>query len=122
MIDAEIDSFANDVGFGKFDERRVNLEASAFDSGFGSDIGQVLERLDKFRSAIRVAAVVDCVYADKNVISPNHLRPGKRIREEDGVARWNIRDWNFIRDFFFRTLLRHADIVGERGAAENAQV
>ena len=44
-IDAELDCFANDVGFGKFDQRRVNLEASAFDTGFGSDIGQVLERL-----------------------------------------------------------------------------
>src|SRR5205823_7650457 len=61
-IDTEIDSFANDVGFGKFDERRVNLETSAFDPGFGSDIGQILERLDKFLSAIWIAAVVDCVY------------------------------------------------------------
>ena len=67
-IDAELDSFMNDVGFGKFDQRRVNLEESAFDAGFGSNIGKFLERFNKFRSAIGVAAVVNRVYAEKNVI------------------------------------------------------
>ena len=98
-IDAELDSFADDVGFGKFDQRGVNLEASACDTGFGSDIGHVLERFYEFRSAIWVAAVVDCVYADKNVIGRNYFRPGKRICEKDGVARGNVCDWNSVRDF-----------------------
>ncbi len=121
-IDTEFDCFVNDFGFGKFDERRVNLEASVFDTGLRSDIGQVLERLDKFRTAIGVAAVVDCVYAYKNVIGRNHFRPGKRIREKDGVACRHVCDWNSVRDFCFRTLLRHGDIVRERGAAEDAQI
>ena len=43
-IDTELDCFVNDVCFGKFDQRRVNLKASAFHAGFGSDIGEVLER------------------------------------------------------------------------------
>ena len=50
-IDAELDCFADDVGFGKFDQRRVNLKASAFHAGFGSYIGEVLERFDKFLPA-----------------------------------------------------------------------
>ena len=97
QIDAELDCFVNDVGFGKFDQRGVNLEASAFHTGFGSDIGEVLERLDKFRPAIWVAAVVDCVYADKNVIGRNHFRPGKRISEKDGVACGDVCDRNSVR-------------------------
>src|SRR4051812_20682305 len=66
-VDAEFDYFPNDFGFGQFDQRRVNSEPSAFDTGFGPDIGQVLEGFDKFRSAVGVAAVVDRVDTEKNV-------------------------------------------------------
>ena len=120
-IDAELDSFANDFGFGKFDERRVNLEASAFYTGFGSEIGQVLERFDKFRSAIWVAAVVDRVYADKNVIGRNHFRPRSAYARKM-VLRAGFTLLEFRARFRFRALLRHGDIVCERGAAEEAQV
>src|SRR4029077_4996732 len=51
-IDTDLDCFAHDFGFRKFDQRPVNLKASALDTGFCSKIGQVLERFDKFRSAI----------------------------------------------------------------------
>ena len=105
-IDTEFYCFANDVRFGKFDHRGVNLEASAFDTGFGSDIGQVLERFDKFRPAIWVAAVVDCVYAEKNVTGWNDFCPRKRIREEDGVACGDVCDRDAVGDFSFGTLLR----------------
>ena len=122
QIDTELDSFANDISFGKFDQRCVNLETSAFDAGFGSDIGQVLERFYKFRPAIWVAAVVDCVYADKNIIGRNHFRPGECVCEKDGVACGDVGDRNATRDFFLCPLLWDINVVGKRGAAEDAQV
>ena len=87
-IDTELDRFANDFGFGKFDQRRVDLEASAFDTGFGSKIGQILKRFDEFRPAIGVAAVIDRVYAEKNVIGLESLPPRQaRTRERWCCAR-----------------------------------
>src|SRR5207302_6342138 len=101
---------------------RVNLKASAFDSGFCSEVGHILERFDEFRPAIWVATVIDCVYAEKNVTGGNHFRPCECVREEDSVARGDVGDWNATPDFYVRTLLWHIEIVGERRAAEDAQV
>src|SRR4030095_9593149 len=74
-IDTELDGFANDFSFRGFDQRGVNLKPSAFDAGFGSNIGQGLERFDEFRTAIGVAAVINGVHTEKNVIGRDHFRP-----------------------------------------------
>ena len=121
-IHAEVDGFADDFRFGKFDQRCVNLKPSAFDTGFGSEIGQVLERFDKFRSAIGIAAVVDGVYAKEDVVSWNHFGPRKRVRQEYCVSCGNVGDWNAVRDFCFRSLFRHFDGIRKRRAGEDAQV
>ena len=81
-IDTELDRFADDFGFRKLDQRRVNLKASAFDAGFGRKIGEGLKRFDEFRTAIGVATVINCIYSEKNVTGRNYLRPGKRITLE----------------------------------------
>src|SRR5205823_438807 len=117
-INIELDCFANDFGFRKFDKRRVNLKAFAFDACFCSEIGQGLKRFDEFRAAIRVAAIIDRVYAKENVAGSDHLRPGKRVREKDGVTRGDVRDRDAVRDFRFQTLFWDIGIASERGAAE----
>jgi len=89
-IDPELDRFANDFGFRRFDERHVNLKASAFDSGFCSEVCEILKRFDEFWSAIGITTVINRVYAEKNVVGANHFRPGKRVREKDGVARGDV--------------------------------
>ena len=100
----------------------MNLKASAFHAGLCSEVGHILERFDKFRAAIGVAAVIDRVYAEKNVIRRNYFGPGECVREEDSVARGDVGDWNATPDFYVRTLLWHIEIVGERRAAKDAQV
>ena len=121
-VDIELDCSANDLGFREFDQRCVNLKTLAFHAGFCSKVGQDLKCFDKFWPAIGIAAVIDRVYPEKNVIRQNHFRPGERVSEKDGVARGHVRDGDPVRDFFFRTLLGHSDIVGKRRAAEDAQV
>src|SRR5437870_7321636 len=100
----------------------MNSKASAFDTGLCPEIRQILKCFDELRPAIWVATVINRVYAQKNVTGLDHFRPGKRVREKDCVACGNVRDRNAVRDFCFRTLLRHIDIVGERGAAKDAEV
>jgi hypothetical protein len=100
----------------------VNSEAPALDTCFSSEVRQFLERFDEFRAAIGVAAVVDCVYADENIIGRNDFRPGECIREEDRVTRGDVGDRNALRDFCFRALLWNGDIVGQCRAGEYAQV
>src|SRR5438552_16934423 len=59
QIDAELDGFANDFSFGKFDQRRVNLKTSAFDAGVCSKVGQGLQSFDDCRPAFGVADLSD---------------------------------------------------------------
>jgi len=80
------------------------------------------ERFDELRSAIGVAAVINCIYTEKNVSGLNHFRPGKRVSQENRVARWDVRDWNAVRDFCFRSFPRYIDIVNKRRTAEDTQV
>ena len=98
------------------------MKVSAFDAGFGSEIGKALERFDEFWPTIAITAVIDGVHPEKNVISWDYFRPGKRVSEENGVACRDVCNRNPMRDFRFRTLLRHIDIIRQRRAAEDAQV
>src|SRR6266513_5811960 len=93
-IDAELACFADNFSFRKLDERRVNLKAPAFDPGFCPESGQGLKRFDEFRSAIGIAAVIDRVYAEKNVIGRNYFCPRNRVSQKDGVARRDVGDGN----------------------------
>src|SRR5438093_1483671 len=91
-IDTQLDGFENYLSFGKFDKRCVNLEASAFHARLCSKIRQSLKRFNEFRTAIGVPAVVNRVYAEKNVISLNDFRPSKCVGQKDRVARGHVRD------------------------------
>src|SRR5580704_866774 len=100
----------------------MNVIASAFYAGFCRKIGQSLERFDELRTAIGVAAVINCIYAEKNVICRDHFRPGKPISKKDGVACRDIRDRNAVHDFCFRSFLRYVYVVSKRRAAKDTQV
>ena len=100
----------------------MNLKASAFDTRFGSKVSQRFKRFDEFRPAVRIAAVIDRVYTNKNVSGRNYFRPAERKSEKDGVPRGDIGDRNSIRDFCLRSIFRHTDIIRERRAAEHAHV
>src|SRR5436305_9615039 len=93
-IDTEFEGLANDFGFGKLDQRGVNLKASAFQAGFSSNVGERLERFDEFRTAIGVAAVIDCIYTEKNVSGLHHVRQGECVRPTTAVTGTDVGDWD----------------------------
>jgi hypothetical protein len=100
----------------------VDAKPCAFDTHFGSKVSQCLKRLDEFRPAVRIPAVIDRIHAEKNVSGRNDFRPGKRISEKKGIACRDLSDWNPTRDFCFRSLFWYIDIIRERGAAKDAHV
>ena len=63
-----------------------------FHRGLGREIGERLERAHVLRPAIGVAGVVHRVGAEPDVLRAQHLGPGQREREQDGVARGNVGD------------------------------
>src|SRR5208283_5666785 len=58
VIHSHRDALADDLGFGEADQRRLDLEAAALDTGLGGEPREALERGDEFRAAVRIARVI----------------------------------------------------------------
>ena len=81
-------SCANDVGLGHGGQGSMDGEMLLSLHGcLGGEIGQALERCDELWAAIRVAAVVQCVDTDEDVLRANHLGKSQRKTQKNGVAR-----------------------------------
>src|SRR6516225_3847017 len=118
VIDAEPRAREDDLGLGPADERCVDAAGSAFDTGPGCERGQPPERFDELWTTVRVAAGVDDIDADKHIARTEHLHPGQRERQQDGVARRDVRDGNTL-----ARALRHRDgAIGERRAANAGEI
>jgi len=71
----------HDLRFGEPQQRRVNADSgSAFDPGFGRQVGHALVSFDEFRAAIGVAGVIEGIHADEKVAGAQHFAPGERKR------------------------------------------
>ena len=62
----------------------MDREAATGGAGFSRDVRQLLERANKLRAAVGIAAVVERVHADEDVERADHLgeseREGKQHR------------------------------------------
>src|SRR5262249_47360105 len=111
IIDAELESALDDLGLRERDERRVDRELASFHAALRRGPREALERGDEFRSTIRIAAVVDRVHADHDLVRVENLGPRERETQEYGVARGHVRD----RDAGAAALGDRDSRVGERG-------
>src|SRR5260370_20849910 len=110
-------------GFRKADQGGANIDfCAASDGGLGGKVGHALEGFDEFGAAVGVSGVIERVDADENVRGLENLSPGQREGEEDGVARGNVSDRNFLAHLGSWARLGHGDVAGERGMAELAEV
>src|SRR5260370_25233354 len=82
----------------------------------------MLEGRDVFGPAIGIAAVVEGIDADEDVLRGERLRPGERERKKNGVPRRYIRGRNVLTHLHRRAILRHVDSGGKRRSAEAPQV
>ena len=93
-------------------------QPGALDTRLCRKVGHLFEGGDVLRTAVRVAGVVDGVYADVDVATAEDFRPGERKLQHDGVARRYIGD----RDSFLRAIDGNCDgSIGERRAAEGVE-
>src|ERR1051325_3732422 len=105
------------------DERRVDsCFLCPLDAGFGREVRHPLERADVFLAAVGIAAVVELVGAEKNVRGAELLGEREAEGEKDGVARRHVCDGNAACDLACAPALGHGDRVGERRAADRAEV
>ena len=122
-IHAELVGAGDDLGLGERDQRRVDAEAArALDARLGGEIGQPLEGLDELGPAIGIAGLVERVHADEDVLGAQRLGPGERVAEKDGVARGHVGDRNAGADGLVAPALGHRDVVGQRRAADGAEI
>src|SRR5467141_1681283 len=124
VVDAELDAAAQDAGLGELDERGVDLQPRSLDAGPGRELRHLLVGREVLRPAVRVAAVVERVHADEEIVRLQRFRPGEREAEEDRVARRDVgrRNRLRLRREQPRAVLRHLHVGSERRAAELAKV
>ena len=99
----------------------MNPEASSFYARLRGDAGQALERRNKFRPAIGISAVIDRVRPNKDIRSIEDFAPGKSIGKKDRVPRGHVGNRD-VAVAFRPAILRHRNLIGQRGAAEDAQI
>src|SRR5262245_26568610 len=66
---------SDDIGLCQANQRRVHTKFRAFDTGPGCHRGEPLECVNEFRTAVRIARVVQCIDADHDVARLERLGP-----------------------------------------------
>ena len=120
-IDTQRETSFDNLPLCQIDERGVDAEAVSFDSSFGGEVGELLERLDVFRATIRISAVIDGVDADENVIGFQHLGVSQRDCKHDGVASRHVRDWNVVQ-FGLAAILWDFNVSSQSGTADCSEI
>jgi len=121
-IDAEFVAAAHDVGLGEADQRRMHAELCALDAGLGGKVGETLERLDELGPAVGITRVIDRVDTAEDVLRAEHLGPAERERKHDRIARRHVSYRDAPAAPALIGILWHGDVIGQRGAADAAQV
>src|SRR5688500_17391752 len=97
VVDAELEAELDDLALCHADERRPDSNrrlALGLDAGTSGKIRHPLERLDEFRSAVGISAVVEGVHADEDLVRANDFGEGERVRKEDRVSSRDVRAGN----------------------------
>jgi hypothetical protein len=101
----------------------VNLDSTlAFDPGFSRQVRHLLEGLDIFLTAIGIAAVIELIGAEKNILGGDTFGETQSKSKKDRVARRHIGRRNAVTHFPLASVFGNLDAIGERRAADGAQV
>src|SRR5688572_1754494 len=119
IVHAQGPSQADDVGLAQLDQRCADKERlEPFGPGTRRQVRHALEGGDVLRTAVRIAGVVDCIHADKDIVRAEHFAPREREGQEHRVARRHIGDRNTLD----RRLGHWNRRIGERRPAEGPEV
>ena len=71
IVDAKLEAAPDDLGFGQMNERIVHGEGRSL----GAEPRGLLKTFDELRTAVGVAAVIQSVHADENIVARSRLPP-----------------------------------------------
>jgi hypothetical protein len=106
----------------------MNQRGMYFKSAFSlhrslcSKVCHIFKRLDELRPAIRVAAVIHRVRADKNVCRPQDFRPSQGKGEKNRVPGRNVSDRDTSSLPRFPTFLRYCKLGCQRGTSDVPEI
>lgn len=89
---------------------------------FRSKASGLLESLNELRATIRIAAVIQRINPDKDVIAIQHFRPSQRKAEKDRVPGWHISDGNIVGHLRIGSIFWNVNVRRQRAAAELAKI
>ena len=91
-------------------------------AGGSGQIGHGLKRLDESGPAVWVAAVVQRVHTNKNVIGLQHLGQAQGVTQKNGVASGYIGHRNALANLLRTAMLGHRHVAGQRRATNGPHV
>src|SRR2546429_2330302 len=94
----------------------------AFDASLGRKISHVFVGTDIFLSAVGVAAKVESVYSNEDVLATQSFSPSKREGEKNRIAGWHIGYWNAVGHGLQSSALGNRNVIRKRGPAELPQI
>src|SRR5579884_514587 len=121
--DAKLKAALHDAALGQRDERRVDLQMPAIlRARLGRQVRRLHESVEKLLPAIGIAAIVEHIYADKDIIRSHDFCVGGGEAEEDEVAAWDVGDRDVMAHLGERAIMGHVDVIRQRAAAESTQI
>ena len=100
VIDPKFQTDPNDIGFRPLNERGMDGYLFALHGSFGSQIGHGLKSIYELGTAVWVAAVVERVDADEDVVCSQDFGPRQGEGQKNRVASRNVSYGNLISDVF----------------------
>ena len=92
------------------------------DAGFGRKIGHCLKRFNILGATVGIAAIVECIDSDKNIVATLHFSPRQREGKKNRISSGNIRYRYFVRHFIYASILRHFQSTRKRRSAKFPEV
>ena len=102
VVDAQFGSFLNDGALAHINQWGVDSKLSlTFYAGFGRKLAEIFKRTDILRAAVRIATVIQGVYANENIERGQGFCPCQRKGEKNSIACRYIGDRDALRSLLF---------------------
>src|SRR5262249_59909613 len=102
--------------------RCVNAVTLSFDSSFRCQLRQFFELKNEFRPAVRIAAVIERINSDENILCIDYFSPGQSVTQKNGISCRDICDRNSAGNLAFTAIFGNIDRIGQGGATDRAQI
>ncbi len=111
--DLKFDALLDDFRFRQHEQRGFDMEGAPFHAGLRAFLHRGFKCADEFRSAVRIAGIVEYVGAKIDERGSHDLRMRGGNREKDKIASRHIGDWNALVTFVARSVFGYCRRASE---------